>query len=68
MVPLEVKLLRRAGRVSGVLNLLDVFCTPDYYIVVMERPETSIDLFDYITQNGPLPETEARRMFIQVFI
>ena len=36
------------------------------YVLVMERPQLSMDLFNYVMQNGPLPEFFARNIFRQV--
>ena len=65
-VPLEVALLTTLKSVPGVVKLLEYFEKNDSYVIVMERPENSMDLFDYITENGPLAEVEARGLFRQV--
>jgi len=65
-VPEEVDLLRRVDHVPGVLHLLDYYHRSDGYVMVLERPASGIDLFDYITQRGALDDAEARRVFRQV--
>lgn len=65
-VPIEIALLQRSVHISGVIRLIDYFECPDSFIVVMERPDNSKDLFDYITECGALDETEARSMFRQI--
>merc|ERR1712168_1600933 len=64
-VPLEVALMQQVNDVPGVIKLLDYFDTPDSFYVVMER-FNSKDLFDFITEQGPLPEHLARDLFMQL--
>merc|ERR1711970_1064259 len=64
-IPLEVALMQQVNNVPGVIKLLDYFDTADYFYVVMER-FNSKDLFDFITEQGPLPEHLARDLFMQL--
>ena len=66
LIPIEVSLLQKSSEVDGVIQLYDFFEKSDSFVIVMERPETSQDLFDYITDRGAVPETEARGFFRQV--
>ena len=36
------------------------------FVLVMERPQPVIDLFDYLNQSGALPEATARSIFRQI--
>lgn len=65
-VPIEISLLQRSSHLSGVIRFFDYYERPDSFIVVMERPENSKDLFDFITEAGALEEAEARYMFRQI--
>ncbi|XP_065911820.1 serine/threonine-protein kinase pim-3-like [Dysidea avara] len=65
VVPKEVALLHRLHH-RYVIKLLDYFEEPDNYIIVMERPEKYIDLFDYITQKEYLSEKTSRYLFRQI--
>lgn len=65
-VPLELHLLHRVQHVTGVIKLIDTFERPDSFVIIMERPENVKDLFDYITEHGPLCENDARIFFTQI--
>ena len=49
-VPLEVALLSAVKSLPGVVELLEYFERSDSFILVMERPDNSRDMFDYITE------------------
>ena len=59
-------LLFRVNDHPGVVKLLDWCENTDTFIFVLERPKNSIDLFDYIRENGKLKEKEACKIFKQV--
>ncbi len=46
--------------------MLDYYEKPKSFVLVMERPETCKDLFDLITERGPLPEGVARELFRKI--
>jgi len=64
-IPLEVALMQQVSDVPGVIRLIDFFDMPNSYYIVMER-FNSKDLFDYISEEGPLGENLARQLFKQV--
>lgn len=66
MVPLEIVLLMRCRGIPGVIQTIDWFERPEGYMIVMERPSPSTDLFDYISERGALTESVARDYFRQV--
>ena len=69
-VPLEVYLMRKVAHVEGVIQLIDYFELPECYLLIMERIGASAqsckDLFDFISDSGPLKEDLARGIFKQV--
>jgi len=65
-VPLEICLLRKVSHITGVIKVLDYYDMKDSFIIVMERPDSVKDLFDYITEKGLLDENLARTFFRQV--
>lgn len=65
-VPLEIKLMHSVQGVEGTIKLLDYFERADSFVIVMERPTNSKDLFDYITEKGHLDERMAKYIFKQV--
>jgi serine/threonine protein kinase len=64
-LPLEVALMQQVADVPGVIKLLDYFDMGNSFYVVMER-FNSKDLFDFISEQGPLPENLAKNLFRQV--
>ena len=66
-VPLELELLMRViGVTSNVIELHCWFERRSSFVMVMERPDHCIDLFDFINQKGPLNEKMSRTIFKQV--
>ena len=61
-LPTEIALMQQVQHVEGVIKILDSFDSPDCYYIVMEKFK-SRDLFDFISDQGPLPEKLARSMF-----
>ncbi len=72
-VPVEVALMQQVNHISGVIRLIDYFELPDCYMIVMERMSTTStgsgsckDLFDFISDSGPIKEDLAKHIFSQI--
>jgi serine/threonine protein kinase len=66
LVPLEICLLRDVAGIPGAIKVLDFLERADSWMIILERPEPSQDLFDFISEKGALEETIARHFFKQV--
>lgn len=62
-VPLEIVLLLQVYNCERVVKLIDWFEEQDCFILVMEKPDNSTDLFDYISERGVLREETAKEIF-----
>ena len=61
-IPAEVHYLKKVANVPGVAKLLDWFDNT----LIIERPTPVMDMFDYITDEGPIQEDRARQLFKKV--
>merc|ERR1712156_1349882 len=64
-IPTEVALMQQVQNIPGVIRILDYIDDTDSYYIVMERINSK-DLFDFITEEGPLPERFASKMFSDI--
>jgi len=63
--PSEIALMQQVKNISGVVEILDYFDTEECYYIIMEK-FNSKDLFDFITEHGPLSESIAQQMFREI--
>ena len=66
IVPLEICLLRKISDIDGVIRLLDFYEMPETFVLILERPPRSKDLFDFINDHGFLDESLSRDFLRQV--
>ncbi|XP_062863401.1 serine/threonine-protein kinase pim-1-like isoform X2 [Trichomycterus rosablanca] len=69
-LPVEVALMLMVSnppRCEHVLELLEWFDTPEYYVLILERPDPCMDLLQY-RGNGPLSEPLAQVIMWQVVL
>ncbi|XP_053801843.1 serine/threonine-protein kinase pim-2-like [Vidua chalybeata] len=66
-VPMEIVLMEKVGSdCHNIIQLLDWFELPDSFVLVMERPEASQDLLQFLQEHEFLCEEMARWLFYQV--
>lgn len=79
-IPIEVSLMNMTNHIDGVIKLIEYFELPDCFMLILERMMTKVgqqkeiqttsshvkDLFDFISDNGPLKEDVARGIFQQL--
>ena len=66
VVPAEIALLHRVIGDEGCIQMIDYYEKNKSFVLVMERPEACKDLFDLITEKGPLPDGVARELFRKI--
>lgn len=65
-VPNEIALMHRLSPCPQIIEMIEWFERPDSYIIILERPEPCLDLFDYISKEKSLDEDVARTFFWEV--
>ncbi|XP_062477310.1 serine/threonine-protein kinase pim-1-like [Pezoporus occidentalis] len=66
---MEIAMLRKVrSGCSAIIQLLSWFELPHSFVLVLERPEPSQDLSDFIKKWRFLPEDLARGIFLQVLV
>ncbi|CAD5222627.1 unnamed protein product [Bursaphelenchus xylophilus] len=66
LIPTEICHLDMCSRISGVVNLVDWFASSKGFMIIMERPEHCLDLFDVLHVYGRLDEEISKWIFVQV--
>uniref|UniRef100_A0A0N5CB36 Serine/threonine-protein kinase 1 n=1 Tax=Strongyloides papillosus TaxID=174720 RepID=A0A0N5CB36_STREA len=66
MIPSEAAHLQAICGMPGIIKIIDWFANSKGFLIVMERPENCMDLFDVISGYGRLDEPMARLIFKQV--
>ncbi|KAK6746202.1 hypothetical protein RB195_012363 [Necator americanus] len=66
LIPSEVCHLETCKDIPGVIRIIEWFANSKGFLIVMERPENCMDIFDLISTYGKLDEDTARAIFIQV--
>merc|ERR1711878_151215 len=64
-IPTEVALMQQVEDIEGVIKILDYIDDTECYYIIMEKINSK-DPFDFITDQGPLPENFARGMFSEI--
>lgn len=65
-IPLEIELMYQVRGCPGCIKILDYIERQDHFLIFMERPQKTVDLWDYIDKNGPLNENLAKLFFTQI--
>ncbi|CAJ0943214.1 unnamed protein product, partial [Mesorhabditis belari] len=66
LVPMEIYMLFKLTGTPSVIRLLDWYQIPEGYIIVMERPFPSIDLFEFLSAHNKVDEEVTRFLFRQI--
>lgn len=68
IIPSEIDIMDKLKGMPGVIKIIESYQDNDIdsFIIVMERPESSQDLYEYITENTFLSETISRNIMKQI--
>ena len=59
-------MLKTVSHIKGVNKLLDYYEQPKSFMLVLEKPDHGMDLFDYTSEKKVLKESCARAFFRQI--
>ena len=65
-LPTEIYLLEKVKAMNNVINLLDHYERSDDWVMIFHKPESCMDLFQWLKTRGSFDEPVARRYFIQI--
>ncbi|MCL4136771.1 UNVERIFIED_CONTAM: hypothetical protein GTU68_032213, partial [Idotea baltica] len=63
IMPREIAILNRLSSVPRVIQLLDWYEDDDSFLLIFDRPEPCLDLFEYISLKKFIQENEAKKLF-----
>ncbi|VDO25030.1 unnamed protein product, partial [Heligmosomoides polygyrus] len=66
LIPSEVCHLETCADVPGVIRLIDWFANSKGFLIVMERPENCMDIFDLISTYGKLDEGPDENLIVNM--
>lgn len=66
--PVEVEMMKSLENVAGVCRVIEWYENPNDYIIIMEKMENAVDLFDFISERGDkISESESLIIFKNIF-
>lgn len=63
---MEIDLMHKVINCKGCIKIIDYIERHDRYLIIMERPNNCIDLWDFINKRGPLNQQLARIFFKKI--
>ena len=67
LIPMEIHLLKKVRNIHGVIRFVEWFeYREEFFVIIMERRDTHVSLYDYMQLNGALPEKQACFIMKQV--
>src|SRR5688572_25060003 len=65
-IPMEIFLIRLMSGFDIVAQLLNFYEKWGSFVLIRDRSDPVVDLFDFLSETGPLTEGVARHLFVQV--